>query len=239
MEVKGQTEYRDPNPIPAKQDYTADNVDILAQQIAKFIREKMYGADVRESLARWVEVNLSLLEYFRDDQRAFKVDITGKQNDVTQRQSDVEERQSDLEDKFVDVLANATVDSELINARDSNAYGKFPILDGRLENIEGLLAQAVPAGFTVKINHNLNRNPTVVVKYYEYAIGTEPNGFGTGPTFGGTATKEIASQVQYDNADNMTIQLPIWYALAGAPVQKPDGNWYLIDGFRTLKFIIK
>lgn len=228
MEVKGQTKYRDPNPIPAKQDYTADNVDVLAQQIAKFIREKMYGADVRESLARWVEVNLSLLEYFR-----------GKQNDVTQRQSDVEERQSDLEDKFVHVIANATVDSELINARDSNAYGKFPILDGRLENIEGLLAQAVPAGFTVKINHNFNRNPTVAVKYYEYAIGTEPNGFGTGPTFGGTATKEIASQVQYDNADNMTIQLPIWYALAGAPVQKPDGNWYLIDGFRTLKFIIK
>lgn len=238
-EVKGEAEYRDPEHVPEKQQYDPDNVKPLAQQLAAFLRTKMYGKDVRETLARWIEINLAALELLRDDQQAFKVDITGKQNDVTQRQSDVEKRQTSVESQFVSVLANATQDSEVINARDSNIYGPFGVLDLRLENIEQMLAMAIPAGFTVTINHGLGRNPTVTVVYYEYALGTEPNGLGSGPagTFGGTPPKTLQSTVSYVDANTVKIDLPAGFKLSGDPVFQPaDNRWYIIDGYRTLRF---
>ncbi|MCG4841126.1 hypothetical protein, partial [[Ruminococcus] torques] len=56
------------------------------------------------------------------------------------RQEDVEARQTRVENEFKDVIANATKDSEVINARDSAYFGKFPVLDDRLENIEKMIS---------------------------------------------------------------------------------------------------
>ncbi|WP_261805687.1 hypothetical protein [Lapidilactobacillus luobeiensis] len=238
-EVKGQADYRDPEHIPEKQEYDPGNIEPLAEQLAAFIRSKMYGVDVRETLARWVEINLAALEFLRDDQQAFKIDLTGKQTAVAQRQSDVEKRQTGLEKQFIDVITKATQDSEVINARDSSIYGPFGVLDLRLENIEQALALLAPAGYTVTINHGLGRNPTVTVVYYEYALGTELNGLGTGPdgTFGGTPSKTIESTVSYPDADKVKIDLPIGFKLIGDPVYQPaDNRWYIIDGYRTLRF---
>lgn len=239
-EVKGQADYRDPDPVPEKQEYDPSNVEPVARDIARFLRTKMYGVDVRESLARWVEINLAVAKFLRDDQTAFKADLTAKQKAVTDRQTDVEKRQTDVESQFKTVIANATKDSEVILARDSTAYGKFTVLDDRLENIEALMAQAVPSGFTVTIKHGLGRNPDVAVRYYEYAIGTEPGGLGTGPggKLGEINTQNVTSSVTYPDANTMKIQLPIWYHLNGVAELKPDGNYYLIDGYRTLKFDI-
>lgn len=236
--MQGQTNYSDPTPVPTKQDYDPDNIDPIARDIAQFLRTKMYGKDVRESLARWVEVTQAVSDYLRDDMAAYQADLTGKQNVVTDRQSDVEKRQSDLEDKFKDVIANAGADSEVINARDSAAYGKFTVLDDRLENIETIMSQAVPSGYTVTISHGLGRNPNVSVRYYEYAIGTEPNGLGTGPggKLGEINAQEVVASVSYPDANTAKVQMPVWYRLNGAPELKPDGNYYLIDGYRTLKF---
>lgn len=238
-EVKGETEYRDPEHVPEKQEYDPENVKPLAQQLAAFLRTKMYGKDVRETLARWIEINLAALEFLRDDQQTFKVDLTGKQTAVTNRQGDVEKRQTSLEKQFLDVIANATTNSEVINARDSNIYGPFGVLDLRLENIEQALALLAPTGYTVTINHGLGRNPTVTVVYYEYALGTEPNGLGTGPegTFGGTPSKTLESTVSYPDANTAKIDLPVGFKLTGDPVFQPaDNRWYIIDGYRTLRF---
>lgn len=231
-EVTGKTDFQDPTPIPAKQTYTPDNINSIALEMAKFLRTKMYGADVRESLARWVEITQAVLRFYDTDAKQFKTDLTQLQGQVTKRQTSVESQ-------FVSVLANATQDSEVINARDSNIYGPFGVLDLRLENIEQMLAMAIPAGFTVTINHGLGRNPTVTVVYYEYALGTEPNGLGSGPagTFGGTPPKTLQSTVSYVDANTVKIDLPAGFKLSGVPVYQPiDGRWYLIDGYRTIRF---
>lgn len=237
-EVKGQADYRDPDHVPEKQEYDPSNVEPVARDIARFLRTKMYGVDVRESLARWVEINLAVAKFLRDDQTAFKADLTAKQKAVTDRQTDVEKRQTDVEGQFKTVIANATKDSEVILARDSTAYGKFAVLDDRLENIEALMAQAVPSGFTVTIHHGIGRNPTIAVRYYEYGIGTEPAGLGTAPgnKLGEINSQTVTSATTYPDANTAVVQLPIWFKLAGNAVLKPDGNYYLIDGYRTLKF---
>lgn len=238
-EVKGSTQYEDPSHVPEKQEYDPSNVEPLANQIAVFLRTKMYGSDVRESLARWVEVNLAVMKFLQADQQQFEVDIIGKQKDVTKRQGDVEQRQTSLEEAFQQVVANATQDSEVINARSSTIYGQFGVVDGRLENIEQMLAMLAPAGYTVNIDHELGRNPTVTVKYYEYGIGTEPNGLGTGPsgTFGGTDAKVLTATVSYPDANIVKIDLPIGFKLTGVPVYQPaDRCYYIIDGYRILKF---
>lgn len=95
-----------------------------------------------------------------------------------------------------------------------------------------------PTTFDVTINHNLGYSPTITAKYYEYAIGTEPNGLGTGPNGFGETNKtdvHITSQV---NNQTATISLPIKYKTTVAPKLGSDGNWYIIDGYKTIKLTI-
>ncbi len=157
--------------------------------------------------------------------------------ELINRQGQVEGRQTDLENQFLQVIANATVDSEVILARNSNRYGSYITLDNRLEHIEQLLASYVPAGFTITLKHNQNRNPRVNVLYYEYAIGTETGGFGTGPSgsFGGTNFTSVAPQIEYQDLNTVVIHLPTAYAMRGV-VEYKYGYWYLIDGYKTLRF---
>jgi hypothetical protein len=174
---------------------------------------------------------LSLTEF----QSAMKV----LESQVDSRVVDVEKRQTTVESDFAKVIANATTDSEVILARDSTIYGPFGTLDQRLENVEQALAVLAPVGYTVTINHGLGRNPTVVVHYYEYALGTEPAGLGTGPagTFGGTPAKTVPATVSYPDANTVKVDLPAGFKLSGTPVYQPnDGYWYIIDGYRTLRF---
>lgn len=93
--------------------------------------------------------------------------------------------------------------------------------------------------FDVLLEHNLNTNPKVQVQYYEYAIGTEPKGLGAGPSgsFGGINYKNVAVTVDYPNVNSCVVHLPAQYQMAGQIKQIYD-TWYLIDGYRTLKFIL-
>lgn len=235
-EVNGKVNYEDPTHIPDSESYTADNVSPLATELATFIRTKMYGVDVRESLARWIEVTLEVQKFMQADETAFKTALTKWQTEINGRQGYVEQSQSDLLDQFQAVIANATKDSEVILARDSTRFGQYAVLDDRFEYIESLLAQYVPSGFTVTIKHNQNRKPDVIVHYYEYAIGTETNGFGTGPNgLGETAVQTIAAQVDYPDDDTEVIHLPTGFELNGAVTYR-DGYWYLVDGYKTLRF---
>lgn len=91
--------------------------------------------------------------------------------------------------------------------------------------------------FDVLLEHNLNTNPKVQVQYYEYAIGTEPKGLGAGPSssFGGINYKNVAVTVDYPNVNSCVVHLPAQYQMAGQ-IKKIYGAWYLIDGYKTLKF---
>lgn len=144
---------------------------------------------------------------------------------------------ADFDQRFDDQINLTPQPSEIIDARDSTIYGKFPTLDRRLENIERMLSMEFPAGYLVTINHNLGRNPYVTVSYYEDAIGTETGGLGKTSIFGGTKAKFLESTTSYVDANTVKIELPAGFALAGYPVYQPaDRCWYIIDGNRILKF---
>lgn len=235
--------YRDNTPITAEdveslsKIISVGNVDQVALQVAKWLREKMYGDDVREALAQWTIFTAKIAEYLVNDEAAFKLEVLRTKNDLVARQTQVESRQTDLENAFKSVIANATKDSEVILARSSSRYGAYLTLDDRIEYLEQLIGTYVPSGFTVTIKHNQNRNPDVKVRYYEYALGTEPNGIGTGPkgSFGGTNNVDVPATVEYKDANTVLVHLPTNYRLTGAPIFEQD-KWRLIDGYKALSF---
>lgn len=201
------------------------------------IADKMFGKDVRKSLAQWMLLGGYMLEKGLITLQQFQAALNSFEDIMEHRQVDVEKRQTNVEDEFKAVIANATVDSELINARNSTIYGKFPTLDGRMENIEQMLSMAIPSGYLVTINHGLGRNPDVTVSYYEDAIGTEVGGLGKATIFGGTNAKFLESTDSYVDANIVKVELPAGFALHGYPVYQPaDRCWYIIDGNRILKF---
>ena len=235
--------YRDNTPITAEdveslsKIISVGNVDQVALQVAKWLREKMYGNDVREALAQWTIFTAKIAEYLVNDEAAFKLDVLRTKNDLVARQTQVESRQTDLENAFKSVISNATKDSEVILARSSSRYGAYLTLDDRIEYLEQLIGTYVPSGFTVTIKHNQNRNPDVKVRYYEYALGTEPDGIGTGPkgSFGGTNNVDVPTTVEYKDANTVLVHLPTNYRLTGAPIFEQD-KWRLIDGYKALSF---
>lgn len=236
-------EYRDDTPI------TQDDIDKLyaaisvgdleqaAQKLAKWVEEKMMGEQMRKSLALWVILQARITEYLINNTDNFENLMNNLKSELLERQGDVEKRQTDVENQFNAVVANATKDSEVILARDSQIYGAFPTLDGRFERLESIVSQWVPMGFTVTLKHNQNRKPKVAVSYVEYAFGTEPNGFGTGPagSFGGYHNRDVQCMVEYPDLDTCIIHLPRSEALNGKPVFEIDA-WRLIDGYKTLTF---
>lgn len=234
--------YRDNTPITQEdlkklqRDISVGDVEKVAQTVATWLREKMYGKDVRETLAQWAIYTARIAQYLINDEQEFKRVMNDLKLELINRQAQVEGRQTDLENQFLQVIANATVDSEVILARNSNRYGSYITLDNRLEHIEQLLASYVPAGFTITLKHNQNRNPRVNVLYYEYAIGTETGGLGAGPSgsFGGTNFTNVAPQVDYQDLNTAVIHLPTVYSMHGT-VEYKYGYWYLIDGYKTLR----
>ena len=235
--------YRDNTPITQEdlknlqRDISVGDVEKVAQTVATWLREKMYGKDVRETLAQWAIYTARIAQYLINDEQEFKRVMNDLKLELVNRQGQVERRQTDLENQFLQVIENATVDSEVILARNSNRYGSYITLDNRLEHIEQLLASYVPAGFTITLKHNQNRNPRVNVLYYEYAIGTETGGLGAGPSgsFGGTNFTNVAPQVDYQDLNTAAIHLPTVYSMHGT-VEYKYGYWYLIDGYKTLRF---
>ena len=230
-------DYRDETPTPDLTIESSSDLISKAQENARQLANKMYGKDVRKSLAQWILLGGYMHSQGLITLQQYQAALNSFEDIMEDRQVDVEKRQTTVEDRFKEVIANATVDSELINARSSTIYGNFPTLDGRLENIEQMLAMAIPSGYLVTINHGLGRNPDVTVSYYEDAIGTEVGGLGKAAIFGGTKAKFLESTASYVDANTMKIELPAGFALAGYPVYQPaDRCWYIIDKNRILKF---
>lgn len=219
--------YIDPTDVPEIADEIKNGVvGNVEQGVASWIRNEMGRKHVREALARSVEYFSVLF----NKQKAIIDSNTAKQNNI-------EQRQSKLERDFITRISNATVNSEVINARQSDVYGQFNVLDLRVENIESIMSNFVPSGFIVKINHNLNKNPTVTVKKYDWAIGTETNGFDTAPDglFGGGAIEIVPTNLIYDDGI-VYVHMPLVYKQNGKFILKSDTELLLIDGTHTLNF---
>lgn len=222
--------YIDPTDLPEIGDEIKNGVvGNVERGIASWIRNEMGRRHVREALARSVEYFSVLFN---------KLEVIIDSN--TAKQNNVEQRQSKLERDFITRISNATVNSEVISARQSDVYGQFNILDLRVENIEKIMANFVPSGFIVKINHNLGRNPTVTVKKYDWAIGTEPTGFDTAPDglFGGGAVETVPTNLIYASGI-VYVHMPAVYRQSGTFIVQSDTELLLIDSIHTLNFAVE
>lgn len=206
-------EYRDPTDVEEiESEIVNGQIDNLSKNIALWIRTKMYRRHVREALARHVEwVSVLFNKIRRVSQETVK------------RTEAVEKRQGEVEAKFDKVVANATSASEIILARDSDTFGSFTTLDGRLEYLEALLNKYVPIGFGFELTHNLAVNPNVAITYYENAFDAEEHGFGSAPLmFGGSAIKTVPFDLVYLDSNKIRLSLPMDYKMATLPMPSPN-----------------
>lgn len=113
----------DPTKIPEiENEIKEGKKDPISVRYATFIREKMYGSDVRESMARFV-LWISVL-YNR---------LFSRQEDVEIRQTSVENRQNSLEKRYNDQIAGNTDINEIIDARRPLDRDAFATLGLRLD----------------------------------------------------------------------------------------------------------
>lgn len=222
--------YKDPTHVTAiTEELKNAGGDATAVQLAEWLRQKKYGADVREAIARSVLYHAMM--FHRANEQV---------SSNSKRQEELETRQNEIENQFKKIVSAVTSETELILARNSERYGSFNVLDDRLENLERLVSQYVPEGFQVNITHNLSRRPTITATRYQYAIGTEPGGLGTGPsgTFGGQTSEAIPVSVNY-NGQVAEVSMPASYKIAGTFTVVSPTVVLLIDGLTTIKFEVE
>lgn len=214
-----EVDYKDPTDVEEIEEAIKFGVvDPLTQKYALWVRTKMWRRHVREAIARMSEYSSVLFNRIKE--------IAEK---TEKRQTQVEQRQTKIEDQFRAVQQDATIDSELINARNSELYGKFPVLDDRLENIEQLLVKFLPIGFDVTINHALGVQPEINVRTWTHGIGvmnlgTEPTGL-----FGGSASQSIPCQVMHIGANESIVSLPVEYKNEAKLVMLDELHYMMLD----------
>ncbi|ARE23864.1 BppU family phage baseplate upper protein [Lactococcus cremoris] len=104
-------------------------------------------------------------------------------------------------------------------------------------DLNKIIYRKVPSGFNVVIEHDSEYQPDVKVTYYKNSIGTEANGFDTGPVFGGERIYNLASSLSYIR-NKVNVELPSVYAMGGEVVN--NGNeLLLINGTEVMRFVIE
>ncbi|MGC6768930.1 hypothetical protein [Enterococcus sp. LJL51] len=223
-----EVDYRDPTDVEEVEEAIKFGVvDELTQKFALWIRTKMWRRHVREALARMIEYTNVLYNKIKDISE-----------NTQKRQAAVEKRQTDLEARMKEVIGNATVDSEVIHARSSEKYGDFAVLDDRLEHIEQLLIQFVPAGFDVTIMHNSGLQPNINVRSWTHGIGVMPLGTESAGLFGGSASQSVACQVSHVDGNTSIVSLPVEYTTDSEIIKIEDDKFLLIDEitYRSILF---
>lgn len=103
-------------------------------------------------------------------------------------------------------------------------------------DLNKIIYRKVPSGFNVVIEHDSEYQPDVKVTYYKNSIGTEENGFDTGPVFGGERIYNLASSLSYIR-NKVNVELPSVYTMDGEVVN--NGNeLLLINGTEVIRFAI-
>lgn len=251
QEISVAINYDDPSATPPLK-VTPGQADALtkaAELNAKQMASKMYGKDVRASLAQWIllcgyltQQGIMSLQEFDKSIRTFQAGMTSRMGDVEQRMATQETTYTDLIKKLTDADTGDGA-AEVIAARDSSIYGAFPALDDRLEALEAAIAPYIAStSATATIPVNLGRQVPISVSYYEYAIGTEPDGLGTGPYgLGGSEPQDVSAiAVTWTDSNTAQVALPVTYkdvVASGTLKAMADGSWTLTAGYKTLRFV--
>ncbi|WP_285122054.1 BppU family phage baseplate upper protein [Lactococcus petauri] len=104
-------------------------------------------------------------------------------------------------------------------------------------DLKKIVYRKVPSGFNVVIEHDSEYQPDVKVTYYKNSVGTEANGFDSGPVFGGERIYNLASSLSYIR-NKVNVELPSVYTMDGEVVN--DGNeLLLINGTEVIRFVIE
>lgn len=104
-------------------------------------------------------------------------------------------------------------------------------------DLKKIVYRKVPSGFNVVIEHDSEYQPDVKVTYYKNSIGTEANGFDSGPVFGGERIYNLASSLSYIR-NEVNVELPSVYTMDGEVVN--NGNeLLLINGIEVIRFVIE
>ena len=104
-------------------------------------------------------------------------------------------------------------------------------------DLKKIVYRKVPSGFNVVIEHDSEYQPDVKVTYYKNSIGTEANGFDSGPVFGGERIYNLASSLSYIR-NEVNVELPSVYTMDGEVVN--NGNeLLLINGTEVIRFVIE
>ncbi|MSD84472.1 hypothetical protein GKC32_10710 (plasmid) [Lactobacillus curvatus] len=131
--------YRDPTHIDIPDNIDPNHISTEVKQLAKWLREKMYGVDIREAIARVVEQISS--DVYDDRQVA---DELGKLID-------------ELNEEWLNTLNGLTQDAEVKNARIDIKDFVYKTLKGRLDseqthNVTHLTVANVDEIQTLRIN---------------------------------------------------------------------------------------
>lgn len=250
----GLSQYRDPTHIPnqneIKKDIDTGDEDPKANTLSGWIRTKQWGVDVREALGLfvdWISVKFNALA------ADFKT-VQKRQDDTEKRTSDVEQRQTTTEANVTATLKDMTDKAaktgegygpEVVDARHSDIYGKdYNTVGEHVRAIEAAIAPYVAnTSTTATIPVNLGRQVPISVSCYEYAIGTEPDGLGTGPYgLGGSEPQDVPYiAVTWTDSNTAQVALPVTYkdvvATGTLKAMANGSSWTLTAGYKTLRFV--
>ena len=102
-------------------------------------------------------------------------------------------------------------------------------------DIEKIVNEKVPAGFKFVLEHDSEYQPEVKVTSYKNAIGTETDGFDSGPVFGGETIYNVPVSLSYDR-QKAYVEMPKSYTLSGEILVIDDGTLLVINQTQVLCF---
>lgn len=109
------------------------------------------------------------------------------------------------------------------------------VLLAKVVDFEKIINEKVSAGFKFVLEHDSEYQPDVKVMSYKNAIGTEIEGFDTGPSFGGETTYNVPVSLSYDR-QKAYVEMPKFYTLSGEVLVIDDGTLLLINNTQALCF---
>lgn len=109
------------------------------------------------------------------------------------------------------------------------------VLLAKVIDIEKIVNEKVPAGFKFVLEHDSEYQPEVKVTSYKNAIGTETDGFDSGPVFGGETIYNVPVSLSYDR-QKAYVEMPKSYTLSGEILVIDDGTLLVINQTQVLCF---
>lgn len=109
------------------------------------------------------------------------------------------------------------------------------VLLAKVIDIEKIVNEKVPAGFKFVLEHDSEYQPEVKVTSYKNAIGTETDGFDSGPIFGGETIYNVPVSLSYDQ-QKAYVEMPKSYTLSGEILVIDDGTLLVINQTQVLCF---